>query len=383
MWETKIGLMFCMENEKEYKILIAAGGTGGHLFPAIAIMQRLENLKEGKIDSLFVGTKDRIESKKVPELGYKFETIPIEGLTGLLKLKTLKLPILIYKSIKICRNLIKQFKPDVVLCTGAYISYPAGRAAIKEKIPLVLMESNVNPGKTIKMLSEKAELIITSFEETKRYLKSRREGNIKVLGNPIRKDILNLPDKKESLKKLCLEEEKRTVLIFGGSLGARKINEAMESILKNFPSNEIQFIWQTGKEYKREEIYNKNVLVKEFITDMSTVYAAADLVVSRAGATTLAEIAVSGKPSILIPLPTASNNEQEKNAKEFFKKGASVIIENDMVEEKLYKCINDIIKDECKMSEMGEAARSLAKPNATEDAAREILELIESKRLNY
>ncbi len=368
-----------MLDKNNFKLLVAAGGTGGHLFPAIAVVQKLEKLTENNIQVIFVGTSQRMESKIIPELGYKFHSMPIEGFQGIFSLRSWTLPLKIMKSIKICRKILKEFKPDAVLCTGAYISYPAGAAAYKEGIPLILMESNVNPGKTIKMLAAKAELLITSFEETERYLRNIDKTKIKCFGNPVRESLFNLPEKKKAREKFGLKHDIDTIFVFGGSLGALSINKAIEKAVGYFKDKSIQFLWQTGKEYKPKINLPDNVRIAPFIEDMASAYSSADLVVSRSGAATVAELAVCGKPSILIPLPSASNDEQAQNARIFQKKNAAILLLDNDVQEKIIDLINDNINDKKRLEVMEKATKSLAKPNAAEEAAKIILELIAAK----
>ncbi|MFC2130466.1 undecaprenyldiphospho-muramoylpentapeptide beta-N-acetylglucosaminyltransferase [Bacteroidota bacterium] len=368
-----------MVENNNIKLLVAAGGTGGHLFPAIAVVQKLEKLTENDIQVIFVGTSQRMESKIIPELGYKYHSMPIEGFKGIFSPGSWTLPLKILKSIKICRKIIKEFKTDAVLCTGAYISYPAGAAAYKEKTPLILMESNVNPGKTIKMLATKAEFLITSFEETERYFKNIDKSKIKCFGNPVRESLFKLPEKKKAREKFGLKQDIDTVLVFGGSLGALSINQAIEDTVLYFKNKNIQFLWQTGKEYKPKSNIPENVRIVPFIEDMASAYSSADLVVSRSGAATVAELAVCGKPSILIPLPSASNDEQAQNARIFQKNNAAILLSDNEVQEKITDLINENINDKNRLEVMANAAKSLAKPNAAEEAAKIILELIDAK----
>jgi len=363
---------------KNKKFLVAAGGTGGHLFPAIAVVQCLEKIFTNA-EFRFVGTENRMEAEIIPKMGYNYTKMPITGYAGLFSLNTWLLPLRILKSINICRKLIRDFKPDAVLCTGAYISYPAGIAAWKEKVPLVLMESNVNPGKTIKILAKKASLIISSFEETKELLKGIVDEKIKCLGNPVRQNLINLPVQKEARLKYQLSPNRDTVLIFGGSLGALTINKATEKVIEYFKEKDVQFIWQTGGAYKSKTKETEKLRIFNFINEMEYAYSAADLVVSRSGATTVAELAVCGKASVLIPLPSASNQEQRYNAEVFSKKGASVILDNTEAESKLYKLIEDILKDRKKINSMEESAKKMAKKDAAEKTAKIILELIDKK----
>ncbi|OGU15582.1 MAG: undecaprenyldiphospho-muramoylpentapeptide beta-N-acetylglucosaminyltransferase [Ignavibacteria bacterium GWB2_35_12] len=366
-----------MAREKEFRLLVAAGGTGGHLYPALAVLEHIENVSGKKLKAIFVGTSNRIESRVVPQLGYEFYDIPISGFKGLFSLDTLILPFKIARSIGICRKVIKSFEPDVVLCTGAYISYPAGAAAYHENIPLVLMESNVAPGKAINMLSQKADLIITSFEESENFYNENLSGRIVSLGNPVRKNICSLPPKEEARQALGLETHKKTILVFGGSLGAKSINHSVNNILFAIEKEGWQLIWQTGENYVVKGQVSENIKVFKYIDNMSLVYSASDLVVSRSGATTIAEICTAGKPSILVPLPSASNNEQAINANVMEANGASIIMPDEEVESNLYEYICKLIDDGNTLKSMSNSAKSLAKPDAAENSAKKIVELVE------
>ena len=366
-----------MEQEKEFRMLVAAGGTGGHLYPALAVLEHIEKVSGKRLRASFVGTANRIESRVVPQMGYEFNTIPISGFKGIFSLDTIILPFKIARSIGICRKIIKNLKPDVVLCTGAYISYPAGAAAYHENVPLVLMESNVAPGKAINMLTQKADLIITSFEESENFYNENLEEKIVCLGNPVRKNICSLIPKEEARQALGLDAQKKTILVFGGSLGAKSINHAVNNLLFSFEKEGWQLIWQTGENYEIKGIINENVRVFKYIDNMSLVYSASDIVVSRSGATTIAEICIAGKPSILIPLPSASNNEQAINADVMEENGASVVIQDVDAEGKLFEYICKIIADGDSLKSMSKSSKSLAKPDAAENTAKKIVELVE------
>lgn len=358
---------------KEFKILIAAGGTGGHLFPAMAVLEQLEILSNGKTRAHFVGTADRIESRIVPEKGYSFTPMPISGFSGL-SLKTLLLPYKIMKSVNICKSIIKSFKPDAVLCTGAYISYPAGIAVSNNDIPLFLMESNVNPGKAIRMLSKKANKIFTSFTETKDFFPSLSNDIVEFIGNPVRNSLLSLPDKKSARMVFNLDQEKKTILVFGGSLGARSINSAIENNFDYLSKLDAQILWQTGRSFVSNKSLPKNIVKCEFIDDMASAYSAADIVVSRSGATSVAEICVCGKASILVPLPSASNNEQRENAKALARANAAIVIDDSDVSTQLIAKIEELLANPSLSCEMGKNALLLAKPSAALDCARKILQ---------
>ena len=357
------------------KIMIGAGGTGGHLFPAMAVLEQLEILTNGNLKASFVGTPDRIESRVVPSKGYDFTPMPISGFAGI-SLKSLALPFKIMKSIPICKKLIKEFKPDAVLCTGAYISYPAGAAASSMNVPLFLMESNVNPGKTIKVLSKKATKIFTSFEKTKTFFPLLHENIVEFTGNPVRKNLLDLPSQQSARKSFQIDEHKSTVLILGGSLGARSINSAVEKNFNAISNSNLQFIWQTGKSYNLNKKMPQNIKKFEFIEDMASAYAAADIVVSRSGATSVAEICVCGKPSILIPLPSASNNEQYENGLALEQAKATWLIKDSDASGNLFNKIFDLAAKQIIRDEMSKNTLKLSKPDAAKVCAGKILDYL-------
>lgn len=357
---------------KKINILVAAGGTGGHLFPAISVVEALKNLPNVDCKPVFVGNENRIEGNIVPAEGYEFHHIPIRGLNRLFSLSNVTIPFRILQSISVCQNIITKHDINVVLCTGAYISYPAGIAARLKKIPLVLMESNAIPGKSIKALSSKSDIIITAFEETINYLGIGKKNKIYTLGNPVRNTITNLPDKSESLKKFGLHSDKKTLLVFGGSLGAESINLAVKKFISNGLPDNMQIIWQTGKMFKADIQNNHLVTILPFISDMASAYSAADLVLSRAGATTLAELAITGKPSILVPYPKAANNHQKINAELMSKHNAAYSINDNQLWDKIDYIIPELMNDSEKLAQMSSAIRKFAKPNAAENAAKMI-----------
>ena len=361
------------KKNKEFRLLVAAGGTGGHLFPAMAVVEELEKLLGNNFKPFFAGTKHRIEGRIIPQKGYDFMAMDVHGFTKLLSLNTLTLPFKIYKTIHQTRNYIKDNNIDAVLCTGAYISYAPGIAAYKENKPLFLMESNVNPGKAINQLATKATKIFTSFKESKSYFADTLENKLFYSGNPVRNAILNSIDKIEAKKKLGFNPENRLVFIFGGSLGANAINFAVENNLQKLEKLPFSFLWQTGSNYKFTKKLPSNFQITEFIDDMETAYSAADLVVSRSGATTVAELTVCGMPSILVPLPSASNNEQKHNAVIMEKNHCSQMIPNDELNAKLFPSILDILQNPEKLELMSKNAKKMAKPNAGNLVANEII----------
>lgn len=362
--------------ENKTNILVAAGGTGGHLFPALAVVEQLEILTNGKLTAHFAGTPNRIESEKIPALGYNFYPMPITPFKGLFSMQSYLLPYNLHKSISICKSIIKKNNIQVVICTGAYLSYPAGVAASKCGVPLILMESNVNPGKTIKMLSHRASMIITSFEETAGYFDNETREKVKMLGNPVRKDILSLPARDGAIQKFGLNSARKTLLIFGGSLGAASINSAAEVIIKSIDLSKWQVIWQTGKDYIPGSDIPEGVKSMRFIDDMASAYSVSDLVISRSGATTVAELCIVGKPSVLVPYPSASNNEQEENARVLEKSGAARLVKNSDAITGVPKAFAEISVDEEHLRIMGQKAFSLAQPNAAINSAKAVLQII-------
>ncbi|MGE5480210.1 MAG: undecaprenyldiphospho-muramoylpentapeptide beta-N-acetylglucosaminyltransferase [Chloroflexota bacterium] len=361
---------------KKLRLLVAAGGTGGHLFPAVAVVEELEEMLGADFEAAFIGREDKIEARFAGERGYKFYPIKTEGIRKLISMNTLTLPFRTFSAILHSRKIIKQGGYDCVLATGAYISYSPGMAASQLKTPLALMESNVNPGKSIKMLAPNADLFITSFAETANFFDRSVQKKIKCLGNPIRKYIFEAPSRGESRRRFGLEENLPTVLIFGGSLGARSINHAVEAALDQIAEENFQVLWQTGRNYELKRDLPSNVKMVEFINDMAAAYKACDLAVCRSGAATVSELASTGAPSLLVPLPSASNNEQEHNAKVFTGRGAAELIHDRDLDAELLPAMRDLINSPEKLEVMSRAALKLSKPHAARDAAKSILRLL-------
>lgn len=361
--------------DKPLKVLVAAGGTGGHLFPAMAVVEQLEDLTQNSCRAEFVGTHGRIEAEAVPKAGYEFHAIPISGLGPILSLNTLRLPFKIYRSIAMCKQIISRFRPDVVLCTGAYLSYPAGMAASALSVPLYLLESNASPGKTIKMLASRATRLFVSFKETLQYFKHDIRDKISVVGNPIRKSFVPLPECSESRKFFGLQPDTSTVLCFGGSLGARSINLAFETALPLLLEKGYQVIWQTGKHYKPTNIpsMSSSLKILPFIDNMPAAYSAANLILCRSGATTVAELTAVGKPAILVPLPHASNDEQTQNARIMADAGAARILEDSLLPDSLPTALLGLMQAPEKLGRMAENSLALGKPEAAKIIAESII----------
>jgi len=360
-----------VSNEK-LKILIAAGGTGGHVFPAIAIADEIKKLRSNA-EFLFVGTKGKIESRVVPQRGYVMACIWISGFHRSVRIENLLFPIKVFVSLVQSFFLMKKFQPGIVIGTGGYVCGPVLYVASMLGIPTAVHESNSFPGITTRMLSTRATRIFTAFDATARWLK--RKDNIELSGTPTR-DVLGTVSREDGIKFFNLDPSKKTVFVFGGSLGAASINEAVKYFVHDVSDFNIQWIWQTGKtDAVLAMTTMKNCWVNTFIDKIENAYAAADLVVCRAGATTLAELTRLGKASILIPYPYAAADHQTFNAQTLVNAGAAMMIADRDVKMKLKDVLNSILNDDKKRQQMNEASLALGKPNAGREIAQRILEL--------
>lgn len=361
---------------KTFRLVVAAGGTGGHVYPAVAVVEALREMLGDTLEVEFLGSEDRLETTIIPAMGFRLTKMPIRGYRGLLSPDTLLLPIRILRSIRIARTLIRSFNPHVALCTGAYISYPAGIAAYKEKVPLIVMESNVNLGKTNAQLAKHAARIVLSFEESITYMPSRLRSKAIVLGNPVRTMISRNSNASECRARMGLRADLTTILVIGGSLGARSINSTVQRMIKAIANDEmrrdIQIIWQTGNNFIPEIPAETGHLIRTmpFIDDMDAAYGSADLVISRCGATTLAELGIVGKPAVLIPLPSASMNEQMLNGRIAEEKGAAIVVPDDEVSERLPRVIRDLLDDPLRMISMSNSMKKLGREHAARDVAK-------------
>ncbi|HOV92913.1 MAG TPA: undecaprenyldiphospho-muramoylpentapeptide beta-N-acetylglucosaminyltransferase [Candidatus Kapabacteria bacterium] len=358
--------------DKPFTFLVAGGGTGGHLFPALAVVEAIQDLNPNS-KFHFVGRVDKIEGTIIPKLGYDFHPIKIEGLKSLYSPKNIEILFRIWKSERIINDLLKKYKIDAVIATGAYISYPPCKVASKRNIPIFLIESNVNPGKTISILAPKSTILFTSFTETENFFKNKKIKQIIYSGNPIRKTFFNSIPMQEARLKFGLKPDLKTVFVVGGSLGAKVINQCIEANLDKFENNNIQLLWQTGSNYKVQKKIGKNVAQFDFIEDMVSAYSAADLVVSRSGASALAEIAIIGKPSILIPFQQGLNNEQLRNAKYLEKMNAAFVLMQENINESLINTIINLINNPEKLHEIETNVKKFAKPDASKIIAENIL----------
>ncbi len=360
------------------KILIAGGGTGGHIFPGIAIAEAIKTLRPETVIE-FIGTEKGAEFKLVPNNGFKLNLIELAGFSRVSMKANLSFPIKLLKGFYQSNKLMNEFKPDAVIATGGYVCGPVTRIAQWKKIKTFVQEQNAVPGFTTKELAKKATKVFATYEDSIPLFEQGIKSKIEVLGNPVRKN-LNTFSREEAFKFFNLDPTKKTVFVFGGSQGARSINKAVSEQHEKIVRKGIQFIWQTGRTDSEfptvKEEYKNSVYRSAFINEMGLAYAASDLVVSRAGATSLAEITYIGAPSILIPLPTAADDHQTKNAMVMKNCGASVIVLDSMLDEQFGNTIGQIMMDAQLLDKMKKAAKELAKPNAAEDIAKQILKEI-------
>lgn len=358
-------------------ILISAGGTGGDLFPAVAVSEQLAQLTGKNFSADFVGNPSRIEARVVPQLGYGFYPIPVTGFKGLFHPSTLALAWRILRSEYIVGSLLDRKKPVGMICGGTYISFPAARAAFRRRIPVMLIEPNVIPGKTNRLLAPKVQRIIAAFEESKEHFPASVQKKMIITGNPVRESLtLTLPDRTASRTSFGLQPELFTVFVFGGSLGARALNLAVEAVLPALAMSNFQIIWQTGANYTPPAVLPANVITRTFIENMAPAYSAADIVLCRAGGGTVAELGNVGRPAMLVPLPSAANNEQLFNARAVERMGAGIMIENDHIGVRFMPLLVELAGNPQRLAAMTAAARLRARPNAARHAAEEFLKMI-------
>jgi UDP-N-acetylglucosamine--N-acetylmuramyl-(pentapeptide) pyrophosphoryl-undecaprenol N-acetylglucosamine transferase len=367
-------------NSKQYKIkvIISGGGTGGHIFPAISIANALKR-REPEANILFVGARGKMEMVKVPAAGYPIEGLWISGLQRSLTFKNLLFPLKVFSSLLKARKIINRFKPDVVIGVGGYASGPTLRTASKKKIPTLIQEQNSFPGLTNKILAKNVSCICVAYDGMNKYFP---ESKIVKTGNPVRQNVIDIDGKRDKAFKFFeLDKNKKTILVIGGSQGALSINKAIHQNLQSFIDNNIQLLWQTGKPYYEtaieaaKELKAKSVKVTAFIDRMDYAYAAADTIVSRAGAIAISEICAIGKPTIFIPLPTAAEDHQKKNAHALVEKNAALCIENNEVIDQLGNVAIDLINDINQKLALSSNLKKLAITDADERIVDEILKL--------
>ena len=375
-----------MKKDKKYKILMSGGGTGGHIFPAIAIANGLKD-KLRDVDILFVGARGRMEMEKVPMAGYPIEGLWISGIQRRLTLQNLIFPVKLLSSLWKASRILKTFQPDVVIGTGGYASGPTLKAAASKGIPTLILEQNSYPGMTNKWLGRSVNRICTAYEGMEKYFPAEK---IVLTGSPVRKSILNLSiGPEEGRRFFDLEKNRKTLLVIGGSQGAKRINEALAQNVEMLLANGIQLIWQTGRpslEMAEKAVlnskYRKRVKVVDFIHNMEQAYAAADLIVSRAGAIAIAEIVQVKKPAIFIPLPSAAEDHQTHNAMALVSKGAALMVKERNASERLVTLVNQLMKEDQKREEIVAQLKQFEYGNATDKIVNEVERLIMQSKSN-
>ncbi|MFY0653851.1 MAG: undecaprenyldiphospho-muramoylpentapeptide beta-N-acetylglucosaminyltransferase [Cyclobacteriaceae bacterium] len=368
-----------MDSQSTYRIMISGGGTGGHIYPAIAIANTLKSI-EKDIEILFVGAKGRMEMEKVPEAGYKIIGLWISGIQRSLTLDNLSFPFKLISSILKSFKILKEFKPHAVVGVGGYASGPLLYAATKKSIPSLIQEQNSFAGVTNKLLAGNVDKICVASDGMSKFFPSDK---IILTGNPVRTDILNVDEKKsQALELFGFNDSQPVLLILGGSLGARTLNEAMLKDIDKLIDSGIQVIWQTGKFYHEEMLERtegkniKNIKVLAFLKEMDLAYSAADLVVSRAGALSISELCLTGRPSVFVPSPNVAEDHQTKNAEALVNKDAAIMVKDSEARELLLDTALNLLQDKPKMKELSENIKKLGKPEAANDIANEILKLI-------
>lgn len=359
------------------RIIIAGGGTGGHIFPAIAIANALKKI-DTAIEILFVGAKGKMEMEKVPQAGYQVKGLDIAGFNRSSLIKNISLPFKLVKSFLQVRTIVKNFRPDAIIGVGGYSSFPVLRFGQAKRIPTFIHESNSFAGKSNILLGRKATKIFVATDGMEKFFPKEK---IVITGNPVRSNISqSVVTRSGGNKFFSLDENKKTVFVVGGSLGAKSINEAISKHLDELLDAGLQLIWQTGKPFiarARERVTGKSsVWVNEFITQMDCAYAAADMVISRAGAMAIAELCVVKKPVLFVPYPYAAEDHQTVNARKLVNKNAALMINDDEALDKVVPMIIQLAKDENKQNELKKNIGMLAITDADKRIAQTVLELI-------
>jgi len=373
------------------KIIISAGGTGGHIYPAIAVAQALQKRLNNEVEFLFVGASDRMEMEKVPKAGYKIEGLWISGLQRRITYKNLLFPIKVVSSILKSFGIINRFKPDAVIGFGGYASSAVLYAASLKKLPTLIHEQNSYAGITNKILKDKVNTICVAYDNMEKFFPANK---LVKTGNPIRQDLLDVSSKKQqAIEFFKLDANKKTILVIGGSLGARTINESIFEGLDKIKEANVNLIWQTGKNFdkvnsnieiinsKKEDnaLENNSSLefrISDFIYEMDLAYAAADVVISRAGALSIAELAQVAKPVILVPSPNVAEDHQTKNAMALVNKNAAILVKDIDAKNNLVSETLNLITNENKQAELVNQIKTFAMPNAAELIVDEVIKLM-------
>ena len=364
------------QKSKIYKIILSGGGTGGHIYPAIAIADELK-ARHPKAEFLFVGAEDRMEMEKVPQAGYKIIGLWISGIQRKLTFKNLLFPFKLISSLWKAKKIIKSFKPDVCIGTGGFASGPLLQVATSMGIPSLIQEQNSFPGITNKLLSKKVDKICVAYDKLDRFFPN---GKIIKTGNPVRQDLLDIKNKlDQGLQYFNLEKGKQTLLVIGGSLGAKRVNELIAKELDFFNTHNIQVIWQCGKLYHetyKMSGHNKHVQVHAFLNRMDLAYAVADIIISRAGASSVSELCIVGKPVIFIPSPNVAEDHQTKNALSVVDKKAAILINETDLDVDFENKFSQLLASKENQELLGKNIKKLALVNATKQIADEVDKLL-------
>ena len=366
----------------ELRVIISGGGTGGHIFPAVSIANAVKALRpDAKI--LFVGALGRMEMQRVPAAGYEIKGLPIQGFDRKNLLKNIKVLYKIWQSQRMAKKIIKDFRPQVAVGVGGYASGPTLNMAAARGIPCLLQEQNSYAGVTNKLLAKKAAKICVAYEGMERFFPADK---IMMTGNPVRQQLLDTTiSHDDAVRSFGFDPTKKTVLIVGGSLGARTLNESVLQHLDHIRQSNVQFIWQTGKYYSAEISERMkgqdvpNLTITDFISDMGAAYKAADLVVSRAGAGSISEFCLLGKPVILVPSPNVAEDHQTKNAMALVNKQAALYVKDVEADKILLPLAIDTAKDDAKLQSLHENILKMALPNSAEIIAKEVIKLAHSR----
>ena len=366
--------------ENELRVIVSGGGTGGHIFPAVSIANAIKS-KRPNAKILFVGAIGRMEMQRVPDAGYEIVGLPVRGFKRpLWSLSNIGVALDFFKSKHMVRKTIKEFAPDVAVGVGGYASAATLDAANAMGIPTLIQEQNSYAGVTNKHLAPKARKICVAYEGMERFFPADR---IIITGNPVRQNLIETSTtREEAIKSLGLDPNKKTILLVGGSLGARTINESVLQHLDLVEKSGVQFVWQTGKYYSAsvaEQLKNHHQLpmlkVTDFISDMGAAYKAADLVISRAGASSISEFCLIGKPVILVPSPNVAEDHQTKNAMALVNKSAALYVKDAEAPATLLRLAVDTVKDDEQLAQLAENIKKLGKPNSADIIADEVLKI--------
>lgn len=376
-----------MEQNKPLRVIVSGGGTGGHIFPAVSIANAIKK-QHPEAEILFVGAEGRMEMQRVPAAGYKIEGLPVRGLVRpLWSYKNIGVMLDFFKSKRMVKKIIRDFKPHVAVGVGGYASAPTLNAAYSMGIPCLIQEQNSYAGVTNRSLAKKAKKVCVAYSNMSRFFPADK---IIITGNPVRQNLLDTKiTKEEARMSFGLAPDKKTVLIVGGSLGARTMNESVLSHLEGIRESGVQFIWQTGKYYSQHiaeelsKVEAVNLKVMDFISSMDNAYAAADIVVSRAGASSISELCLLGKPCILVPSPNVAEDHQTKNAQALSTKDAAIFVADKDAKEQLIMLAIKTVKDDARLATLSANVKMMAFFNSADVIAEEVYKLaVEYKNKN-